>query len=189
MIMMNAEKNIEVLHQKINVCTLCGLCEGRTKAVPGEGSNNPDVMFIGEAPGRNEDETGRPFCGSAGKNLDLGLKEAGLNRGDVFITSMVKCRPPKNRNPKQDELEACNPYLKEQIRLLKPKIVVLLGNFALHHLFDGDSISKVHGKIKEINGIKYYPMFHPAAIIYNRKLREEYFEDFRNLSEIIKSNL
>lgn len=186
---MHENTNIKKLHDKIRTCRLCRLCETRKNAVPGEGSNNPDVMFIGEAPGRNEDETGRPFCGSAGKNLDLGLNEAGLNREDVFITSMVKCRPPKNRNPKQDELDACNPYLRAQIDILKPKIVVLLGNFALHHVFDGESISNAHGKIKEINGIKYYPMFHPAAIIYNQKLREEYFEDFRNLSEIIKSNL
>ncbi|MBM3282555.1 MAG: uracil-DNA glycosylase, partial [Candidatus Diapherotrites archaeon] len=147
-------ENLSLLHQKINACTLCPLSQTRIKAVPGEGPVHPKIMLIGEAPGRNEDESGRPFCGAAGKKLDMLLESAGLSRAEVFITSVVKCHPPENRVPTLEEAHACkNNYLFEQINILQPKIIGLMGRTAISHVLENEKIDleKMHGKIIERN--------------------------------------
>jgi uracil-DNA glycosylase len=173
------------LSYRIRNCTRCGLCNERTNAVTGEGSLNARVFFIGEAPGRNEDITGRPFCGAAGKILDLGLEAAGMKRQEVFITSVVKCRPPKNRNPKPEEMESCRPFLDSQLRIINPAIIVLLGNFGLRQFFEGMSITESRGKLLQKEGRSFFPIFHPAAIIYKRSNMDIYISDFRKLKEIL----
>ncbi len=183
------KKLIQKLNEKIENCKKCPLHLTRTKTVPGEYNINAKIMFIGEAPGKNEDLQGKPFVGKAGKNLDLGLKKINIERKEVFITSILKCRPPNNRNPKIEEIKACSPYLEEQIKIIDPKIIVLLGNFALKYFFDY-SITQVHGKKleKKYLGKKriFFPMYHPAAIIYNQKLKEEYYKDFEKLKKILE---
>ena len=181
----NKNKALNELSEKIKICVKCNLCNDRINAVPGEGSYDTKLFFIGEAPGKNEDLTGKPFCGAAGKNLDIGLKEAELQREDVFITSVVKCRPPNNRNPKPEELEACKPFIDEQLRLINPKIIVLMGNFGLRHFFPQKNITQMRGQLMEKDGKYYYPILHPAAVIYRRSNMDLYLSDFRKLREII----
>jgi DNA polymerase len=166
------------------------LKEGAIQIVMGKGSAEAEIMFIGEAPGRNEDLQGMPFVGAAGKNLDKLLNEVGLSMDDVYIANILKYRPPENRNPSNDEIKAHTPWLIEQIKVIKPKVICTLGNYATKFfLADGQvdkmdempGITQVHGKVKMIdfNGlkIKLIPLFHPAAIIYNRKLIEEWEKD------------
>ncbi len=177
---------LSLLHEKINACQLCPLSATRTKAVPGEGPLNAKIMLIGEAPGRNEDETGRPFCGAAGKKLDDLLAAAGLHRKDVFITSVVKCRPPENRVPTLNEAHTCKKnYLFEQIKILQPKIIGLMGRTAIAHVLENETIdlNEMHGKTMEKNGQTYMILYHPAAMIYNQKLRDTMMSDFRLLKE------
>ncbi len=188
---MNIEQKkilIKKLNEKINNCKKCPLHLTRTNAVPGEYNVDAKIMFIGEAPGRNEDLQGKPFVGAAGKKLDEGLKKINLERKEVFITSILKCRPPNNRNPKIEEIKSCSPYLEEQIKIIDPKIIVLMGNFALKYFFNYN-ISQIHGKIieKTYLGKKrlFYPIFHPAAIIYNQKLKETFYKDFEKLKEYL----
>lgn len=172
------------LHQTIAACTLCPLSQTRTRTVPGEGPAHPHLMLVGEAPGRNEDESGRPFCGAAGKKLDMLLENAGLSRADVFITSVVKCRPPDNRVPTLTEAHTCKKnYLVEQIKILQPNIIGLMGRTAISHVLENEIIDleKMHGQIIERNGQRYAILYHPAAMIYNQKLRETMVNDFRIL--------
>lgn len=174
------------LHQAIAACTLCPLSQTRTRTVPGEGPLRPKIMLVGEAPGRNEDESGRPFCGAAGKKLDMLLESAGLSRADVFITSVVKCRPPENRIPTLNEAHTCKKnYLFEQIKILQPKIIGLMGRTAISHVLENETIDleKMHGQIIERNGQGYAILYHPAAMIYNQKLRETMMNDFRALAQ------
>jgi len=174
-------RSLSELHQSIAACTLCPLSQTRTRTVPGEGPPQPKIMLVGEAPGRNEDETGRPFCGAAGKKLDMLLESAGLSREDVFITSVVKCRPPENRVPTLEEAFTCkNNYLFEQIKILQPKIIGLMGRTAIAHVLENEKIDleKMHGKILEKNGQQYAILYHPAAMIYNQKLVETMKQDF-----------
>lgn len=175
---------------EINNCTKCRLSETRVRPVPGEGSPSARILLIGEAPGEKEDLTGKPFVGAAGKLLDLLLEKAGLRRSDVFITNIVKCRPPGNRKPRKDEIIKCIPYLIQQIRLLKPKIVILLGNTAAETVmgFTGlkwNGVMKDHGKIVETQifglDVILIPTFHPAATLYNPKLRKILEEDFEKV--------
>jgi DNA polymerase len=176
---------LQTLHQKINACQLCPLSRTRNKAVPGEGPSQPQIMLIGEAPGRNEDEQGKPFCGAAGKKLDMLLESAGLSRKDVFITSVVKCRPPDNRVPTLNEAHTCKTnYLQEQIKLLQPSIIGLMGRTAISHVLENEKIDleKMHGQIIERNNQKYAILYHPAAMIYNQKLIETMKNDFNQLS-------
>ncbi|MEK6971045.1 MAG: uracil-DNA glycosylase [archaeon] len=171
------------LHSRIIACTLCPLSNGRTHAVPGEGPQSPRVMLIGEAPGRNEDVHGKPFCGAAGKKLDGLLSHAGLRREDVFITSVVKCRPPENRVPAPEEALTCKThYLFPQIQLLKPAIIGLMGRTAIQHVLGEDiSLPQMHGKIIERGGQKYAILYHPAAMIYNQSLTATMMSDFLSL--------
>ena len=171
---------------EVRVCTKCPLCESRTNAVPGEGSANPEVMIVGEGPGRNEDLQGRPFVGAAGARLEALLQDAGLAREDVFIANIVKCRPPENRRPTGSEAEACRPYLDRQLALLHPEVVVLLGDSALKSFLPKETLSKAHGKLFEQARFAVFPTYHPAAMIYNRSLEKTTSDDFKALRKILE---
>jgi len=178
------------LHAKIMGCTLCRLHEERTHAVPGVGPCPAGVMVVGEAPGFFEDQQGLPFVGNAGKLLTSLLESAGLKRSEVFITNVVKCRPPQNRDPEPDEISACAPYLDEQIRLVSPKLIIVLGRHALARLIPGSSgIKAVHGRVFRKQGLVIFPTYHPAAALRNAEVFEELKEDFNNLRGIIGSLL
>ncbi|MCH7736097.1 MAG: uracil-DNA glycosylase [Chloroflexi bacterium] len=167
-------------------CTDCPLAGGRTNAVPGEGNPQADVMFIGEAPGFQEDRQGRPFVGPAGRLLDGLLASIGTNRKDVFIANMVKCRPPDNRDPAPAEMAACTKYLDRQIELVNPKLIVTLGRFAFGRYFPGEGITKARGKLREKDGRKIFPVLHPAAVLRRDELRPTMIEDFKTISEILE---
>lgn len=183
------------LASRVRACTRCGLCKTRTNAVPGEGPDPASsawlgVMLVGEAPGRNEDETGRPFCGAAGKNLDLALASAGLQRSGVFVTSIVKCRPPENRDPTPTEKEACRPYLLEQIEALRPRVLVALGRHGLHGLLGElpQEFASIAGTfVAGPAGIPVFVSLHPAAVIYRQKWKEQYLEDWRRFGDWVRS--
>lgn len=183
--------NKEQLVERILNCRLCRLCEGRTNAVPGEVSWNAQVMFIGEGPGRDEDLQGKPFVGAAGKLLNQLIESIGLSRADVFITNVVKCRPPENRDPLPDEIEACRPYLEAQLKMIKPRLVVTLGRHSMSKFLPGLKISTVHGQPKVADGIwqprqVYLPLFHPAVALYDPGKRAVLFEDFKKIPQILK---
>jgi DNA polymerase len=182
---MGAQKHddsLEKIAANVRGCPLCKLSRSRKNAVPGEGQLSAKIMFIGEAPGRSEDEKGRPFVGAAGRILDELLKKAGIERSQVFITNIVKCRPPNNRVPKEDELTACRPYLDRQIALIKPKVICILGRTAYSALLGGSSITANRGKIVERAGQKYFLTFHPAAVIYNKDLLSALEADLKKLA-------
>ncbi len=167
-------------------CTECGLSQGRTRVVPGEGPDNAEVMFIGEAPGFNEDKQGRPFVGAAGQFLEELLAEAGLRRDQVYIGNVVKCRPPNNRDPLPTEIAACKSWLDGQIELIHPKIIVTLGRFSMARWFPGQSISRIHGQPAERDGITIVPMFHPAAALHQQALKATIIDDFRRLPRLLQ---
>ena len=167
-------------------CTACGLSEGRTRVVPGEGPEHAEVMFIGEAPGFNEDKQGRPFVGAAGQFLEELLAEGGLRRDQVYIANVVKCRPPNNRDPLPTEIAACKPWLDQQMEFLHPRVVVTLGRFSMARWFPGQSISRIHGRPEERDGLTVVPMFHPAAALHQQALKATIIEDFRRLPKILE---
>ena len=182
---MGAQKHddsLEKIAADVRGCPLCKLSRSRKNAVPGEGQLSAKIMFIGEAPGRSEDEKGRPFVGAAGRILDELLKKAGIERSEVFITNIVKCRPPNNRVPKEDELIACRPYLDRQIALIKPKVICILGRTAYSSLLGGSSITANRGKILKRAGQKYFLSFQPAAVIYNKGLLSALEADLKKLA-------
>jgi uracil-DNA glycosylase family 4 len=176
------EDSLEKIAADVRGCPLCKLARTRKNAVPGEGQISAKIMFIGEAPGRSEDEKGKPFVGAAGRILDDLLKKAGIERSQVFITNIVKCRPPTNRVPEEDELIACRPYLDRQIALIKPKVICILGRTAYSSILGGSSIAANRGKIVERSGQKYFSTFHPAAVIYNKKLLSTLEADLKKLA-------
>jgi uracil-DNA glycosylase len=176
------EDSLEKIAADVRGCPLCKLARTRKNAVPGEGQISARIMFIGEAPGRSEDEKGKPFVGAAGRILDDLLKKAGIERSQVFITNIVKCRPPNNRVPEEDELIACRPYLDRQIALIKPKVICILGRTAYSSILGGSSITANRGKIVERSGQKYFSTFHPAAVIYNKKLLSTLEADLKKLA-------
>lgn len=180
-----AEDSLEKIATEVKGCPLCKLSRTRKNAVPGEGQLAAKIMFIGEAPGKTEDEKGRPFIGTAGKLLDNMLKRAGIERSQVFITNVVKCRPPNNRVPEEDEVIACRPYLDRQIALIKPKVICILGRTAYSSLLGGGSITVNRGKIVERAGQKYFLTIHPAAAIYNRSLISVLEADLNKLAKEI----
>ena len=191
---MAKDELMKKLEEKIKNCKKCPLGMLRTNAVPGSGSYDADVMFVGEAPGYWEDQKGLPFVGRAGKVLDELLAEIGLKRGDVYITNIVKCRPPNNRDPNEDEIKACSPYLDRQIDIIRPKIIVPLGRHSMSYIlrkfgFEPEPISKIHGKIFEarilFGRIIIMPMYHPAVALYRPQLKEELRRDFKKLREIL----
>ena len=179
---------LESLAQQINTCTLCTLSEKRSMAVPGEGSQSATIMFIGEGPGFYEDKNGRPFVGPAGKLLDKLLSSIGLRRDDVYITNMIKCRPPNNRDPLSTEIRSCKPYLDKQMSIIQPKVVVTLGRHSLSRWFPGETIGKARGKAKHQNGVTIYPMYHPAAALRNKNLLPALETDFRNLLTLLNQS-
>ena len=176
---------LDSIAENVKVCEKCKLCETRINAVPGKGNFDADVIFVGEAPGKNEDVHGEPFVGAAGKRLDMILEDTGINREDVYITNIVKCRPPKNRVPSKQEEEACNDFINQEIEIIDPKIICVMGNTAYGTLLDVKEITKNHGKIVEKDGRKFFVTFHPAATIYNQKLVDELKKDFRKLAEFL----
>ena len=178
---------LDSIAENVRECQKCELCETRIKAVPGKGNFDADVIFVGEAPGRNEDIHGEPFVGAAGKRLDMILEDTGIDRKDVYITNIVKCRPPKNRVPSKKEEESCNDFIKQEIEIINPKIICVMGNTAYGTLLDGKEITKNHGKIVEKDGRKFFVTFHPAATMYNQKLVEELKEDFRKLAKFLET--
>jgi uracil-DNA glycosylase family 4 len=186
MVAQKRDDSLEKIAADVRGCPLCKLSRSRKNAVPGEGQLSAKIMFIGEAPGRSEDEKGRPFVGAAGRILDDLLKKTGIERSQVFITNIVKCRPPNNRVPKEDELTACRPYLDRQIALIKPKVICILGRTAYFSLLGGSSITANRGKIVERGGQKYFLTFHPAAVIYNKDLRSALEEDLKKLVVEVK---
>ena len=179
-------KKLENIAEQVKTCQKCNLCDTRTNAVPGKGNPNADVILIGEAPGKNEDQKGEPFVGSAGKILNDMLDSAGIKRNDVYITNIVKCRPPNNRVPTKDEEDSCLDFITQEIEIINPKIICVLGNTAYNTLLGGKEITKNHGKVIENDGKKNFVTFHPAATIYNQKLVNELKKDFKKLAELLK---
>ena len=175
----------EDLYERIRACTLCPLSRTRILAVPGEGPLDADVMFIGEAPGANEDKQGRPFVGAAGQFLSELLAAAGLAREDVYICNVLKCRPPGNRDPLPAEIETCRDYLDEQIDLIDPLILDTLGRYSMARYFPNQAISRIHGRPRESAGRYYVPMYHPAAALHQQSLRPVMLEDFRKLGALL----
>lgn len=178
---------LDEIAEQVRACEGCPLSEGRTNAVPGEGAADAQIMFVGEAPGREEDRQGRPFVGPAGKVLDRLLGRIGLSREQVYITNIVKCRPPENRDPKPDEIEACREYLDGQIAFIKPRLVCTLGRPALQTLLDPKAaISKVHAQVIEREGLTYVPLYHPAAGLHNKAMQPQIIEGFDRLRELLE---
>ena len=184
--MLPTSDSINTVSSEVMRCTMCRLCEARRNAVPGEGSVNAKVMFVGEAPGEQEDIQGRPFVGAAGKLLTELLASIGLRREEVYITNVVKCRPPKNRPPRQDEVSACKPYLERQFAIIIPRVICPMGNSAIHSLLESEkSVTELHGIPFEVGTATYFPMYHPAAALYTFQLRKVLEEDFRKLQSLL----
>lgn len=180
--------SLDKISTEVVACSKCRLCETRRNAVPGEGSTTARVMFVGEAPGEQEDIQGRPFVGAAGKLLTELLASINLPREDVYITNIVKCRPPNNRPPRKDETAACRPYLDRQITLIQPNVICPMGNSAIHALINSDdSVAELHGIPFEVGSITYFPMYHPAAALYTFSLRNVMQEDFKKLGALLDS--
>lgn len=183
---MDPNEILNEISQQVAVCKKCPLFHSRKNAVPGEGPVNADIMLIGEGPGFHENEQGRPFVGSAGKLLDDLLQKGGFNRENVYITNVVKCRPPGNRDPLPEELAACSEYLDRQVNAIDPKVIVTLGRFSMARYIPDVKISNVHGKAKWVDGRLIIPMYHPAAALHQRSLMSAIEQDFARLPEWIK---
>lgn len=182
----NAEERLEQIASEVVVCPQCELCRSRTHAVPGNGSSSAEVFFIGEAPGMNEDRQGLPFVGNSGKLLDDMLESAGWDRDSVFVTNIVKCRPPGNRDPLADEIAACSEYLDRQLDAIDPLMIVTLGRFSMARWFEKERISRIHGKPKRVGSRIVVPLYHPAAALHQPSLRSVMQEDFRKLPLILE---
>ncbi len=178
--------SLEQVRNQVVSCTKCDLCKTRNNSVPGKGNYNSEIIFIGEAPGRSEDKIGEPFVGVAGKKLSEALEYAGISRDSVYITNVVKCRPPNNRVPLQTEKESCRNYLESEIALIKPKVICIMGNTAYQSILGGKNITKERGKFVKKDGKLYFLTVHPAAIIYNQKLMDSLKNDMKKLVNEIK---
>ena len=177
---------MDTLRLQVISCTKCNLSKSRTNAVAGKGSYNAEIIFIGEAPGRNEDLKGEPFVGSAGKILSEALEYSGISRDDIFITNVVKCRPPNNRIPLEEERNSCHQYLIDELDIIKPKIICILGNTAYGSILGGSSITKNRGKIIKKNNQLYFLTIHPAAVIYTPSLKQVLKDDIKSLVETLE---
>ena len=173
------------LYQQIELCCKCDIARLRTNVVPGEGAENSEIMFIGEAPGWHEDQQGRPFVGQAGQYLDKLLLSINLKRPQVYIANVIKCRPPDNRDPLPTEIQNCRDWLDRQIEIIKPKMIVTLGRYSMARYFPGKSISKIHGAAVKRDGIIYFPMYHPAAALHQQSLRNEIEADMQKIPKLI----
>jgi DNA polymerase len=182
---LTTEEILKEVAQQTAVCTRCDLHYSRNQSVPGTGNPRAEIMFIGEGPGFHENVQGLPFVGAAGQFLDELLADAGLKREDVFITNVVKCRPPGNRDPQAEELDACKPYLERQIAAINPDVIVTLGRFSMGHFINNGKISGIHGKPFWSGGRMIVPMYHPAAALHQPSLREVVKQDFAKLPEMI----
>jgi DNA polymerase len=169
------------LNALVHACRACPLGSARTRAVPGEGRIDADIMLIGEAPGYYEDQQGRPFVGAAGQFLEQLLASIGLKRTDVFIANVIKCRPPQNRDPLPEEIGACSGWLARQIEIVDPKIIVTLGRYSLARFLPGTPIGRIHGQARKVNGQWVVPMYHPAAALHQGSLRRTIEDDFRKI--------
>lgn len=177
---------LDDLRESIGDCRRCSLAETRTCLVFGVGNPHAELMFVGEAPGRNEDLRGEPFVGAAGKLLDELLASIGLVRDDVYIANVLKCRPPSNRDPRPDEIETCTPFLAAQIGAIDPKVIATLGNFATKYLLGTDTgITRLRGRLFRVDGRRIVPIFHPAAALYSPDKRDVLFEDFKRLRAVL----
>src|SRR5947209_5805701 len=183
--MSSSEEILKEVAAEVSVCEKCALWKGRTKAVPGEGNPHAKVMFIGEGPGFHEDKQGRPFVGPAGQFLDELLASINLKRADVFITNIVKCRPPENRDPKPEEIEACNDYLDRQIAAIQPQVIVTLGRHSMAKFFGSEKISAIHGRARKIDGRICIAMYHPAAGLHQASLKDVIRQDFKEIPLVI----
>ena len=185
---MQTGDSLEKVASEVIICTKCHLSETRRKVVPGEGAASAKVVFIGEAPGEQEDVQGRPFVGAAGKLLTELLATINLSRDEVYIANIVKCRPPNNRPPRKDEAAACRPYLERQLALVHSAVVCPMGNSAIHALIEtSGSVTALHGIPFEVGPVTYFPMYHPAAALYTFQLRKVMEEDFRKLRGLLDS--
>jgi DNA polymerase len=173
------------LYQQIVNCQQCGLVASRTKVVPGEGPEDADIVFVGEAPGWHEDQQGRPFVGPAGHFLNQLLASIGLKREEVYICNVIKCRPPQNRDPLPAEIKACQKWLDRQLELLHPKLIVTLGRYSMMRFFPGEAITKIHGKARKQEGVIYYPMYHPAAALHQQSLHESIEADMLKIPPLL----
>jgi uracil-DNA glycosylase len=181
------ELTMTMLQRQVKACTRCPLSRTRKTVVWGEGNEKADLVFVGEAPGEEEDIQGRPFVGRAGKFLDQMIQRIGLSRKDVFICNVLKCRPPQNRDPDQAEIEKCKDYLFAQLRLIRPKVICALGRHAYNTLMNVDArITKIRGQFTEFNGIKLLPTYHPSYLLRNEERVKEALEDMEKLKEILK---
>jgi len=192
---MKQNLQLKKIKDEVMACQKCPLYKTRNLPVIGQGDHEANVMFIGEAPGANEDRTGFPFCGRAGEILNRLLVSTNLKREDIYITNILKCRPPANRNPEKKEIEAYSPYLKKQIELIQPKLICTLGNFAATFIFEQyglsekiQGIGKIHGLLYKTNELSILPLYHPAVATYNANMFETLIEDFKKikLNEIKK---
>ncbi len=183
---MTAEETLAQIAKEVSACTNCALHTSRKKSVPGEGPANAEIMFIGEGPGFHENEQGRPFVGAAGQFLDQLLAQANVTRAEVWIGNVVKCRPPQNRDPLPEELEACDKYLERQIEAINPSIIVTLGRFSMGKFMPGAKISQVHGQMRKVGERYVIAMFHPAAALHQASLKPAIIADFAKLPELLK---
>ncbi|MGC9393805.1 MAG: uracil-DNA glycosylase family protein [Anaerolineae bacterium] len=185
----NREQALEDIHAQVRACTRCPLHVGRTHAVPGDGPVNATLMFIGEAPGFHEDQQGIPFVGAAGRFLNELLQKAGIDRGTVYITNVIKCRPPGNRDPLIEEVAMCTPFLEQQIEIISPQVIVTLGRHSMNRAFPDEKISIVHGQPRKVNNRVYFPMYHPAAALHQPSLRSTVETDFDRLRALLDGQL
>lgn len=182
---MKAEDELRQVAEEVAGCVKCPLHHSRKLAVPGEGPANAEIMFIGEGPGFHENEQGRPFVGAAGKYLEDLLAKINLKRSQVFIANVVKCRPPGNRDPMPEELEACRAYLERQIQAINPKVIVTLGRFSMANFLPNAKISSVHGQAMKVKGRLVIAMYHPAAALHQQSLKPVVEQDFARLPELM----
>ena len=181
------EMTISRLSQKVESCTRCDLSRTRRRVVFGEGSENADLLFVGEAPGEEEDRQGRPFVGRAGKLLDQMIEKIGVKRADVFICNVLKCRPPNNRDPEPGEAESCKPYLFAQIDLIRPRVICTLGKHAYNTLLGVDErITKIRGRLTQYKGVTLLPTYHPSYLLRNQTAIKDAYEDMEKLKELLK---
>lgn len=181
---------LDILEQQAQACHACILGESRTNLVFGTGNPQARVLIVGEAPGKNEDLQGEPFVGAAGKYLNELLELADLRREDVYIANVLKCRPPSNRDPRPEEIQACTPFLREQTRTINPEYIVTLGNFSTKFILKTDvGITRLHGTLQRAGRFKVFPIFHPAAALYDSKKREALENDFATLGELLRGEV
>ena len=184
---MDKEKILEQIESNVSVCQKCRLYQTAKHPVPGHGNINAELVFVGEAPGKNEDDTGLPFVGRAGKLLDVLLKEIGMERKDVWIGNVIKHRPPENRQPLPDEISACEHYLTLQLEAIKPVLIVTLGRFALNYFYPDGKISRDRGNLIKLERYFVYPVYHPAAALRNPTMMRDLRSDFVRIPEVISN--